>query len=93
VGSDGCFAGHDLAFAKKESGTQQDVSSSFMMSGIPPTAAYLIGVPSIMLGSILFVGGILGLIIGHDDESRTGKAAPRKKSSVRVMPGFRRPWR
>jgi hypothetical protein len=66
VGSDGCFAGHDLAFAKKESGTQQDVSSSFMMSGIPPTAAYLIGVPSIVLGSILFVGGIVGLIIGHD---------------------------
>jgi hypothetical protein len=64
-----------------------------MMSGIPPTVAYLIGVPSIMLGSILFVGGIIGLIIGHDDESRTGKAAPRKKSSVRVMPGFRRPWR
>ena len=85
--------GHDLAFAKKESGTQQDVSSSFMMSGIPPTAAYLIGVPSIMLGSILFVGGILGLIIGHDDESRTGKAVPRNKSSVRVMPGFRRSWR
>ena len=86
--------GHDPAFAKKRvSGTQQDVSSSFMMSGIPPTAAYLIGVPSIMLGSILFVGGILGLIIGHDDESRTGKAAPRKKSSVPVMPGFRRPWR
>jgi hypothetical protein len=51
-----------------------------MMSGIPPTIAYLIGVPSIMLGSILFVGGIIGLIIGHDDESRTGKAAPRKKS-------------
>jgi hypothetical protein len=46
-----------------------------------------------MLGSILFVGGILGLIIGHDNESRTGKAAPRKKSFVRVMPGFRRPWR
>ena len=44
-----------------------------MMSGIPTTAAYLIGVPSMMLGSILFVGGILGLIIGHDDESRTGK--------------------
>jgi hypothetical protein len=64
-----------------------------MMSGIAPTAAYLIGIPSIMLGSILFVGGILGLIIGHNDESRTGKAAPRKKSSVRVMPGFRRPWR
>jgi len=93
VGSDGCFAGHDLAFAKKESGTQQDVSSSFMMSGIPPTAAYLIGVSSIMLGSILFVGGLLGLIIGYDDEIGTGKAALRKKSSVRVMPGFRRPWR
>jgi hypothetical protein len=28
------------------------------MSGIPLTAAYLIGIPSIMLGSILFVGGI-----------------------------------
>ena len=64
-----------------------------MMSGIPATAAYLIGVPSMMLGSILFVGGILGLIIGHDGESRADEAAPRKKSSVRVMPGFRRPWR
>jgi len=63
------------------------------MSGIPLTAAYLIGVPSIMLGSILFVGGIIGLIIGPDDESRIGKAAPRKKSSIGVMPGFRRPWR
>jgi len=62
------------------------------MSGIPLTTAYLIGVPSIMLGSILFVGGIIGVIIGND-ESRTGKAAPKKKSSVRVMPGFRRPWR
>jgi len=62
------------------------------MSGISLTAAYLIGVPSIMLGSILFVGGIIGVIIGND-ESRTGKAAPKKKSSVRVMPGFRRPWR
>jgi hypothetical protein len=45
-----------------------------------------------MLGSILFVRGIIGLIIGLD-ESRTDKAAPRKKSFVRVMPGFRRPWR
>jgi hypothetical protein len=81
------------SFCEKESGTQQHASGSFMMSGIPPTVAYLIGVPSIMLGSILFVGGIIGLIIGHDDDSRTGKAAPRKKSSVRVMPGFRRPWR
>jgi hypothetical protein len=62
------------------------------MSGLPLAAAYLIGVPSIMLGSILFVGGIIGLIIGLD-ESRTGKASPRKNSSVRVMPGFRRPWR
>jgi hypothetical protein len=62
------------------------------MSGIPLTAAYLIGVPSIMLGSILLVGGIIGLIIGND-ESRPSKAALRKKSSVRVMLGFRRPWR
>ena len=77
---------------KTSPGPQQDVSSSFIMSGIPLTAAYLIGVPSIMLGSILFVGGIIGVIIGND-ESRTGKAAPKKKSSVRVMPGFRRPWR
>ena len=29
---------------------------------------------------------------GHD-ESRINRAAPRKKSSIRVMPGFRRPWR
>jgi hypothetical protein len=50
-----------------------------MMSGIPPTAAYLIGVPSIVLGSILFVGGILGLIIGHDEESRTGKSCAKKE--------------
>jgi hypothetical protein len=48
------------------------------MSEISTTAAYLIGVPSIVLGSILFVGGIIGLIIGPDDESRIGKAAPRK---------------
>jgi hypothetical protein len=64
-----------------------------MMSGIPPTVAYLIGIPSIMLGSILFVGGIIGLMRGHDDESRTGKAPRKKKSSASVMPGFRRPWR
>jgi hypothetical protein len=84
--------GHHLAFAKKS----RNSAGRFKFVhdvGNTPTAAYLMGVPSIMLGSILFVGGILGLIIGHDDESRTGKAAPRKKSFVRVMPGFRRPWR
>ena len=48
------------------------------MSGITPSVAYFIGVPAIMLGSILVVGAIIGLITGRDDESEHGKA-PRKK--------------
>ena len=60
------------------------------MSGLTSFVAYFISVPVIMLGSILFVGGVIGLITGRDDESEHGKA-PRKKS--RVMPGFLRPWR
>ena len=48
------------------------------MSGLTFFVAYFIGVPVIMLGSILFVGGVIGLITGRDDESEHGKA-PRKK--------------
>jgi hypothetical protein len=33
-----------------------------MMIELSPIAAYLIGIPAIMLGSILLVGGILALI-------------------------------
>jgi hypothetical protein len=62
------------------------------MSGITSSVAYLIGVPAIMLGSILFVGGVIGLITGRDDESERGQAS-RKKSRPYVMPGFLRPWR
>jgi hypothetical protein len=46
-----------------------------------------------MLGSLLFVGAIIELMVGHEDERRTGKTSRKKKSSVYVMPGFRRPWR
>ena len=62
------------------------------MSGLTSFVAYFIGVPVIMLGSILFVGGVIGLITGRDDESEHGKA-PRKKNRTHVMPGFLRPWR
>jgi len=64
-----------------------------VMSGITPSVAYLIGVPAIMLGSILLVGALIGLITGRDDESQPSKAPRKKKSSLRVMPGFRRLWR
>ncbi len=57
------------------------------MSGITPAVAYLIGVPAIMLGSILFVGAIIGLITGRDEESHTGKA-PRKKALRMGYAGF-----
>ena len=63
------------------------------MSGITPSVAYFIGVPAIMLGSILVVGAIIGLITGRDEESQTDRAPQKKKSSARLMPGFRRPWR
>jgi hypothetical protein len=49
------------------------------MSGITPSVAYFIGVPAIMLGSILVVGAIIGLITGRDEESQTDRA-PQKKS-------------
>jgi hypothetical protein len=32
-----------------------------------------------MLGSILFVGGILGLIIGHDDESKDWQSCSKRE--------------
>jgi hypothetical protein len=56
------------------------------------SVAYLIAVPAIMLGSILFVGGLIGLITGREHGAPADKA-PRKKSRPYVMPGFRRPWR
>ena len=62
------------------------------MSGLTTSVAYFIGVPAIVLGSILFVGGVIGLITGRYDESEHGKA-PRKKSRPHVMPGFLRSWR
>ena len=74
-------------------GTRSAFQSSVMMSGISPTVAYLIGVPSIMIGSILFVGAIISLTIGREDETPPAKAPRKKNSSVRVMPGFLRPWR
>ena len=79
-----------------------ELRSSFyswvIMSGISPTLAYAMGIPSIMIGSILLVGAIIALTIDHEDEPRTGVAprnvTPRKKKTpVRVMPGFLRPWR
>jgi hypothetical protein len=36
------------------------------MFEMSPIASYLIGVPAIMIGSILLVLGIMGLIIGQD---------------------------
>jgi len=42
----------------------------FEMSTI---ASYLIGVPAIMIGSILLVLGIMGLIIGPNTEGGEGK--------------------
>ena len=52
--------------------------SSIMMSGISPIVAYLIGVPAIMIRSILFVGAIIGLTIGRADETPPAKA-PQKR--------------
>jgi hypothetical protein len=68
------------------------------MSGISQTLAYAIGIPSIMMGSILLVGAIIALTIDQEDAPRTDIAprnvTPRKKKTpVRVMPGFLRPWR
>ena len=64
---------------KTSPGPQQDVSSSFIMSGISLTAAYLTGVPSIMLGSILLVGGIIGLIT--QATMRVGLTGPLQERS------------
>ena len=69
-----------------------------LMSGVSPTLAYLMGIPSIMIGSIFLVEAIIALTIDYKEERRTDVAprnvAPRKKNSpVRVMPGFLRPWR
>jgi hypothetical protein len=89
AGAAGVLFWHDLASQQMEPGTQNRVSSSFMMSRIPHTLSSFLR----MLGSLLFVGAIIELMVGHEDERRTGKTSRKKKSSVYVMPGFRRPWR
>jgi hypothetical protein len=85
------------SFATSEPSRSLELRSAFhssvIMSGISPTLAYLIGVPSIMIGSILLVGAIIELTIDHEGERRTGVAPRKKNSPVRVMPGFLRPWR
>jgi hypothetical protein len=80
------------SLATNELGTQKRFSSSFVMSRIAPLARILSAFLR-MLGSILFVGAIIDLMIGHKNESKGGKTPRKKKSSVYVMPGFRRPWR
>ena len=93
VWSVGCFVWSRDKEAQPKSGTLSAFQSSIMMSGILPIIAYLIGVPAIMIGSILFVGAIIGLTIGRADETPPAKAPQKKNSSVQVMPGFLRPWR
>jgi hypothetical protein len=91
--NDGRFEfGHALALQQMKLGTQKRFSSSFVMSRIAPLAR-MVSAFLRMLGSILFVGAIIDLMIGHKNESKGGKTPRKKKSSVYVMPGFRRPWR
>jgi hypothetical protein len=87
----GVLFGHTLALQQMKLGTPQRFSSSFVMSRIAPLA--ILSAFLRMLGSILFVGAIIDLMIGHKNESKGGKTPRKKKSSVYVMPGFRRPWR
>ena len=61
--------------AQPKPGTQSASQSSVMMSGISPTVAYLIGVPSILIGSILFVGA------NWSDNRSRGENSERQSSS------------
>jgi hypothetical protein len=50
------------------------MQSFLAISDLSPIVAYLIGIPAIMLGSVLLVGAILALLAprGHSDDPAGG---------------------